>query len=353
MIVGRKGAYRGIHYSSLPSWVIDTAFFLRIKDAGVLDTRFAYYQLLTVDLNRLDSGGAIPSTTRPAFYALPISLPPRGTQCKIAAILSAYEDLIENNNRRIKILEEMAQRIYKEWFVDFRYPGHESVPLVDSTLGPIPQAWSFQHLGKIASIDKGLSYKGKYLTTDGPPMANLKCFQPEGGFRREGTKPYSGPYKESQSVKPGDIIVANTDLTQAGAVIGSPAIIPTRAFAGGGLITHHLFRIRMPNAEIPRSFLFEALRDRRFRAFARGRASGTTVLGFRTQDCADYIILVPPRDILTRFDSCVGGALSMQEALLDINETAADTRDLLLPKLISGEIDVENLDIPIPDEAAA
>ena len=63
------------------------------------------------------------------------------TQRKIAAVLSAYDDLIENNNRRIKLLEEMAQRIYREWFVDFRYPGHEDVPLVDSELGPIPKGW--------------------------------------------------------------------------------------------------------------------------------------------------------------------------------------------------------------------
>ena len=77
-------------------------------------------------------------------------LPPLPTQRKIAAILSAYDDLIENNNRRIKILEEMAQRIYREWFVDFRYPGHESVPLVDSELGPIPEGWTVRRLCDVA-----------------------------------------------------------------------------------------------------------------------------------------------------------------------------------------------------------
>ena len=79
-------------------------------------------------------------------------LPPLPTQRKIAAILSAYDDLIENNNRRIKLLEEMAQRIYREWFVDFRYPGHEDVPLVDSELGPIPKGWNVQPLSDAAQI---------------------------------------------------------------------------------------------------------------------------------------------------------------------------------------------------------
>ena len=77
-----------------------------------------------------------------------VPIPPLPTQRKIAAILSAYDDLIENNNRRIKLLEEMAQRIYREWFVDFRYPGHEDVPLVDSELGPIPEGWA---VGRLAT----------------------------------------------------------------------------------------------------------------------------------------------------------------------------------------------------------
>ena len=79
--------------------------------------------------------------TGKSLQELTLPVPSLPSQRKIAAILSAYDDLIENNNRRIKLLEEMAQRIYREWFVDFRYPGHEEVPLVDSELGPIPEGW--------------------------------------------------------------------------------------------------------------------------------------------------------------------------------------------------------------------
>ena len=88
----------------------------------------------------------------PVFQQIRLPLPPLTIQRKIAAILSAYDDLIENNNRRIKLLEEMAQRIYREWFVDFRYPGHENVQLVDSELGPIPQGWRVAAFADLAAI---------------------------------------------------------------------------------------------------------------------------------------------------------------------------------------------------------
>jgi type I restriction enzyme S subunit len=281
-----------------------------------------------------------------------VRIPPLPIQRKITAILSAYDDLIENNNRRIKLLEEIAQRIYREWFVDFRYPGYEDVPLGDSEVGPAPVGWTVAHLQDLASVAKGLSYKGEYLTNSGSPMANLKCFDPAGGFRREGTKPYSGPFKEKHSIKPGDLIVANTDLTQAGNVIGSPAIVPRRGFEDGGLISHHLFVIRPKRAGITALWLYHVLRDGRARAFSRGRASGTTVLGLRTADYGSYPVLVPSWSPLQRFSDIADKSMRLGHQLHDATDTLRATRDHLLPRLISGEIDVEHLDIAMLDTAA-
>lgn len=122
VIVGRKGAYRGIHYSSKPFFVIDTAFYVKPK-SDELNLKFAYYQLLTYDINGMDSGSAIPSTSREDFYNLPITLPDLPTQTRIASILSALDDKIELNRQANATLEAIAQAIFKEWFVDFRYPG--------------------------------------------------------------------------------------------------------------------------------------------------------------------------------------------------------------------------------------
>ena len=123
VIIGRKGAYRGVYYCDRPFWVIDTAFFL--NSVADFDRKWAYYQLKDFDINNIDSGTAIPSTSRQDFYAIPVAIPPIETQRKIAAILSTYDDLIENNNKRIKLLEQAASDLYREWFVHFRFPGHE------------------------------------------------------------------------------------------------------------------------------------------------------------------------------------------------------------------------------------
>jgi len=94
------------------------------------------------------------------FKGAKIRVPPLPTQRKIASILSAYDNLIENNTRRIAILEEIAQAIYREWFVNFRYPGHENVKLVDSTLGMIPEGWAATTWGELATLEYGKSLRG-------------------------------------------------------------------------------------------------------------------------------------------------------------------------------------------------
>jgi len=255
--------------------------------------------------------------------------------------------LIENNAQRIEILEEMAQAIYREWFVEFRYPGHEDVPLVDSELGPIPEGWTVRRLGECVAAEKGLSYKGEFLTDEGTPMANLKCFDRTGGFRRSGSKPYSGPFKVQHSIVPGDLIVANTDLTQAGTVIGSPALVPHRGFEEGGLISHHLFAVRFSASSVDKHYLYRALQNERFRSYARGCASGTTVLGFRASDFLSFPLVVPDLEVQAAFSSTVSDLYSLSERLAELSENLQETRDLLLPKLISGEIDVSELDIEL------
>ncbi|MEX2090387.1 MAG: restriction endonuclease subunit S, partial [Bacteroidota bacterium] len=144
VIVGRKGAYRGIHFSREPFFVIDTAYYLRLKDSSV-DMKWAYYNLLTVDINRIDVGAAIPTTNRDSFYAVPVVVPPLDKQSRIASILSAYDDLIDNNLRRIKLLEESAKQLYKEWFVRLRFPGHEHA----KTRNGLPEGWEMKNVGDL------------------------------------------------------------------------------------------------------------------------------------------------------------------------------------------------------------
>jgi type I restriction enzyme S subunit len=124
-----------------------------------LDSRYLYYWLLSphgrAELKKCTIGSSQSAYTIVLLKDMEINLPDLPTQCKIAGILSAYDDLIENNLRRIKILEEMAQSLYREWFVHFRFPGHESTKFVDSPLGQIPKGWEVTSLGDLVEIRKG------------------------------------------------------------------------------------------------------------------------------------------------------------------------------------------------------
>lgn len=317
--------------------------------------RFVYYALKSPDAQNAMLGATIssgvPHINLTTFRALEIALPDLSTQRAVSTVLGSLDDLIENNQRRVKVLEEMASAIYREWFVYFRFPGHEDSTFVDSDLGLIPEGWSIQLLGDLATVDKGLSYKGVFLTDDGVPMANLKCIGPEGGFRRDGTKPYSGTYKPRHEVRPGDILIANTDLTQAGNVIGAPAKVPRKGFEDGGIISHHISAIR-PRDVAANPWMYRSLEDKRFRDYARSVASGATVLGFRPDDTKAYPVVTPPASILGRFAETERPLVALQERLLEAAEGLSELRCLLLPKLVTGQIDVSDLDLDAVVERA-
>ncbi|WP_426571325.1 restriction endonuclease subunit S [Aquihabitans sp. McL0605] len=319
-----------------------------------LDHRFLKYILLAEHSTFLSfaSGTTHQTIYFPEVKAFHVCLPSLDLQRRIADVLTEMDDLIENNRRRIELLEEMSRVIYREWFVHFRYPGHETAAVVNSPAGPIPETWTIAPVEELASVEKGLSYKGAYLTQAGVPMANLKCLRPGGGFRRDGTKPYSGPHKPRHEVRPGDLVMANTDLTQAGTVIGSPAFVPRRGFEDGGIISHHLFAIRCED-QSRIHWLYESFRDERFRAYARGVASGATVLGFRPADLLAYPLACPPDRLLNEFATIRSELGTLIEDLEDSIETLVTLRDLLLPKLVTGQVDVSTLDLGSVLEGAA
>src|SRR5579884_1440342 len=173
VIIGRKGAYRGVHYSPAPFFVIDTAFYLEPKRE--IDVRWAYYELLTQNINGIDSGSAIPSPSREAFDTLPVRVPPLPEQRAIAHILGTLDDKIELNRRMSEALVQMARALFKAWFVDFepvrakmegRWQRGQSLPglpahlydlfpdrLVDSELGEIPEGWEVVTLPKAIEVN--------------------------------------------------------------------------------------------------------------------------------------------------------------------------------------------------------
>jgi len=281
---------------------------------------------------------------------LRVPVPPLPTQRKISAILSAYDDLIENNLRRIKILEEMAQNLYREWFVKFRFPGHEHARLVDSPLGWIPEGWEGVSFSDVAIVHRGRSYKGVELADKGGhTLINLKCIERGGGFRSSGLKRYTGRFKDTQTVRAGEMVMAITDMTQERRIIARVGRV-SRLDSDFGVISMDLVRIAS-RGSLSETYLYAMLRWSGFADEVKQYANGANVLHLLPDRIKEYRFICPPPDIAARFGEIVLPMLLVRDSFEQRNTTLRRTRDLLLPRLISGEVDVSELDIATPEEA--
>jgi type I restriction enzyme S subunit len=274
-----------------------------------------------------------------AARRMEIRLPPPIVQRKIASVLSAYDDLIENNNRRIRVLEEMVQRIYREWFVDFRYPQHENEGLVESRSGPIPDAWEIVSLEEIVDdVRNGIPASD---ATRSRPYVPIDCIS-------------------SQSLvltqwKPGDLAASSLVSFRRGDVLFG-AMRPyfhkvvLAPFDGTTRTTCFVLRAK---EQFAYGYSVMTLFEEETVAFATAHASGTTIPYARWSGAlGTKPTLWPDRGTLRRFDDAVGPILSwLMDAGLRI-ANLRETRDLLLPRLISGQIDVAGLDIAVNQDAA-
>jgi type I restriction enzyme S subunit len=297
------------------------------------------------DIRGLITGAAQPKLNQANLRRISLSFPPEPIRNLIGGIASAFFELIENNSRRIEILEAMAQAIYREWFVEFRYPGHEDVPLVDSELGPIPEGWSCRRVDELAEVVRGRSYrKFEVPETGGVPFLNLKCISRGGGFRKSGLKRYTGPFKPSQQAHSGDIVMAVTDMTQERNVVARAARVPSLP-EGWGVISLDLARVVPQGTD--REYLYGMFRYSSFPEHVKNYASGTNVLHLSADRICEYRFPCADPGTQERYGSIVRPIFELIDHLQSQSEVLQETRDLLLPRLISGEIDVSELDIEL------
>jgi type I restriction enzyme S subunit len=276
-----------------------------------------------------------------AARELEVSLPPRPTQDRIAEILSTYDDLIENSERRIRILEAMVRALYREWFVKFHFPGHEGCPRVASSVGEVPQRWVVSKLGEVAETFRGRSYRSADLAEEGGfPFINLKCIDRGGGFRRSGLKRYKGPYKESHVARKGDIVVAVTDMTQERRLVAHAALVPSLG-SDFGVTSMDLVRVRPRHDAMPALFLYSLLRFSDFADVVKQHANGANVLHLSPERITDFECVLPPRDLMERYAGFAKATCEQIDTLENQVENLRRARDLLLPRLVSGQINVE------------
>lgn len=319
---------------------------------GKVDPDFLYWLFLWSKFNRWlfnsSSGTKILHTAPKRIEGFEFDLPSLSEQYAIASILGSLDRKIELNQQMRNTLEAIAKATFKHWFTDFEFPNEEGKPYKSSGGGlvyseelgkEIPKGWRVGELEEFIDLDKGLSYKGEFLSDKGTPLINLGTIAPGSGFIYEGLKHYTGKHKERQLVKAGDIVIANTDITQKREVLGSPAVVPPYLGSEKVLFTHHIFAVRIKSF-LPVSFIYYLLQTKGYKDRVKGFATGTTVLALPRDTVLALPFAVPDKTVVERFNALFSLICQRTNTSNMQSRHLARIRDLILPRLMSGKIRV-------------
>lgn len=288
-----------------------------IPDSNYVHSKYLYYYLKKVKIE--GSGSAQPQITVPFFSRHKIVIPKDVEyQKKVAYILSAYDNLIENNNKRIKLLEQMAENLYKEWFVRFRFPGYEDTEFENG----IPKGWKIERLSDIADIIMGQSPKSENYNTN--------C---EGLPFHQGVGSYGDFYliDNIYSTKGNRIAEANSIIFSVRAPVGRINITLNKIILGRGVAS--INSVKGYNA-----YLLWMLKNQFQQEDIIG--NGSIFTSVTKKELFGFKILLPHDDLIQKFDSIAFGIESEMRKLSLINDNLTKQRDLLLPRLMSGKLEV-------------
>jgi type I restriction enzyme, S subunit len=324
------------------------------------DYLFVYYNLSgrKTEIQFLASGAAQPIMNKTDFSNLLIKIPNIHTQRAISSVLGALDDKIENNRRMNETLEEMVRAIFKSWFVDFdpvrakaegKQPAHmeaETAALFPCSFGDdrLPVGWAWHKMSDCISLTKGRSYKSAELQESDTALVTLKSFLRGGGYKADGLKAYTGKYKDEQTLVSGDLVIALTDVTQEADVIGKPAIVRSDGTFKTLVASLDVGVLRpiVPSISIP--FLYCMMMTNDFQAHIYGHTSGTTVLHLGKEGVPKYKFPMSSNEVIDRFTVIAEPIFSKIELNENNSNTLAKMRDTLLPKLMSGEIRIKEVE---------
>lgn len=326
ILLPRKGTLSNIQYAKGRFWTVDTTYYA-IVNKNKADTYFLYYLLNHLDLSGLDSGASIPSMTARTYYSTKINLPNLVTQKRISKIMSTYDELIEANNRRIELLEQTAQELYKEWFVRFRFLGYENAIFENG----LPEGWKIKRMNEFCYVTDGTHDTPK-LVDVGVPLVTGRCIS--SGFvdfdaayniseaDHEGIKKRSG-------LKSGDILFSNIGT------VGNCCIVNyDREFSVKNVI------IFKPETMRDTVYLYYWMTSSTMQEIFAAQTNGASQQFVGLTFMRRYKLLVPKDDILEAFADKVLPIVEQKRLLHQKNLNLAAQRDMLLPRLMSGKLEV-------------
>ena len=307
---------------------------VQVKPGVEIDRRFLYYSMLA-DTSRSQirataTGATVRHTAPERIYRVSVKIPPLRTQRVVGDLLGSIDDLIENNRRRVAMLEEMARAIYREWFVKFRYPGHEDVPLVDSALGPVPEGWSTGIIDDIVTVSKA-SVDPATLDPETPAVGLEHIPRQQITLDDWGKAGSQGSRKAV--FEKGDVLFGKI----------RPYFHKVSVAPVDGICSTDAIVIR-PHAAHWGQAVFVAS-SAEFVAHATQTSNGTKMPRADWKVLGKWPLAIPPTQIAESFSDVARHHLTLTETLMFENRRLAAMRDLLLPKLVTGQIDVSALDL--------
>ena len=338
VIISARGTVGEIATIPFPMAFNQSCYGLRARN-GMVTSDYLYYLIKhNVSVLKKNTHGSVFDTiTRNTFGNVEVEIPSIETQEKIASILSDYDEKIELNNAINNNLLEQIKTICTAWLSDYK-------PFD----GVMPSDWVETPLSDIAEFISGYSYKGTELTDSTIAMATIKNFDRKGGFKLDGYKEIipSSKLKESQYAELFDTLVAHTDLTQNADVIGNAELIMSKAGYDDIVFSMDLVKV-LPKNDVVSKFLIAAiLQDRKFKAHCLGYVNGTTVLHLSKKALPEYKLNLPKDlSVLKPLDDMVTALYKTASSNISENIRLESLRDTLLPKLMSGEIDLSSIDI--------
>lgn len=306
VVTGRSGSLGKVQYVEKDGWPLNTSLYA--KDFHGNFPKYVYYFLQTMHLEQFNAGAGVPTLNQNHLHSLKIIVHEKNKQEEIANILSRYDEAIENNNKRIRLLEQMAQNLYKEWFVRFRFPGWQNVEFENG----IPKGWRIEKLGNLANISTG------------------KCNREDA--EDDGVYPL---FDRSQEIK-----LSNDWIKDCEAIIvpGEGTSFIPRYYVGKFNLHQRCYCVE-PKYEKTGKFLFYTLMMNR--RYFLSVATGATVPSLRYNNFSMMKFIMPEIKICQKYDEFVTNCFNQINILKAQNQNLTKQRDLLLPRLMSGKLEVK------------
>lgn len=333
LMVARKGDVRKCVYitENENGWLTGSDCLKVALNENVCFPKYIYYQLRSPYIGRwleqISIGATMPSINTGLLSGIEMYLPSLEIQRRIADILSAYDDLIENNRKQIKLLEEAAQRLYKEWFVDLRFPGHEHTKIMDG----VPDGWEKSTVASVSSVlRRGIS--PRYNENGKSIVINQKCIR-QTVVTFDESRRQEKPYPEDLNLQDSDTVICSTGagtLGRVGQIFGDYS---------DTTFDSHVTLIRAKEG-FEKQYLFQSLKARQTYLMGMGKGS-TNQLELSRGTIQDLDIYIPSKKVLNQFEQV---AQPMHDKISVISKSILQlqtVRDRLLPKLMSGEIELK------------